>query len=209
MGRQKLIKYDHGAYHVNAKTNNAEWFPIPLSDCWNIFTYYLNKTKEKYKIEIHAFTLMSNHFHLLCSTPEENLDKAMNYFMQMTSKGINLAAGRKNHLYGGKYFWTHTSTAEGYALMYKYILRNPVRAKLCKGVENYPWTSFVSNKKIQLTKNPIDELVPKEDPASWINFCPQDFEENIFQKIFKKTEIKDCIHPISRQKINLNKYLTR
>lgn len=208
MGKQKLIKYSNGAYHVNAKTNNSEWFPLPLKDCWHIYGHYISEMEIKYNVRIHAFTLMSNHFHLLCSTPDKNLDRAMNFFMQMTSKGINHAANRKNHLYGGRYYWTHTSCAVGYAAIYKYILRNPIRAKICKGVQFYPWTTYFNDKiKFNISRNELDELVPENNLLVWVNFCPVEFDESIFNKIFKKSEFKMPKSRVKRKKADLDSYL--
>lgn len=208
MPRRKLIKYKDGVYHVNAKTNNGEWFPIPLKDCWNIYGFFLNKMSEKYKIRIHAFTLMSNHFHLLCSTPEENLNSAMNYFMTATSKGINYAAGRKNHLYGSKYYWNHASDCVGYAVLYKYVLRNPVRANLCKSIAHYPWTTLKDKKILfHLAKNELDELVPKQNVAMWVDECSEKFDEKQFQKILKKSELKDPVDEKTRRKLKIKDYI--
>lgn len=187
MGRQKLIRYSDGAYHVNAKTNNGDWFPIPLKDCWYIYGYHLQKMSVQYNLKIHAFVLMNNHFHLLCSTPEENLDKAMNYFMQMTSKGINFAAKRKNHLYGGKYFWTHLDDSVGYAAVFKYIFRNPIRANLCKDFRHYPWLSLHDEKiNFNITRNELDELVPQANLEDWINLCPEKFDETLLKKTLRR-----------------------
>jgi REP element-mobilizing transposase RayT len=57
-----------------------------------------------YKAEIHAFVLMSNHFHLVVSFPENNMSEAMNYFMRETSRMISRDAGRINQTYGSRYF---------------------------------------------------------------------------------------------------------
>lgn len=53
-------------------------------------------------LAVHSFVLMGNHFHLLCHTPNGNLDQIMQVFLRSTSIKINLQAKSINHLWGGK-----------------------------------------------------------------------------------------------------------
>src|SRR5687768_2108167 len=100
MARPKLVRSTDCAYHVTVRSNNKEWFHIPVSECWKLFQKKLYAANQKYKFEIHTFVLMSNHFHLIASTPQANLDQVMRYFLTEFSRAINVRADRINHVFG-------------------------------------------------------------------------------------------------------------
>jgi putative transposase len=88
MPRPHLFRTDSFAYHVTTRSNNKEWFYISSKKCWSIFKETLCATAERYGIYIHSLVLMSNHFHLLLSTPQKNLDISMQYFLSRSTQLI-------------------------------------------------------------------------------------------------------------------------
>ncbi len=102
----------------------------------------LARATERYRTEIHSFVLMSNHYHLVVSTPQRNLDLFMRYFQTESSRHIQRAAGRINHVFGGRYRWSILSTSQSVAYAYKYTLRNPVRAGVCNLVQDHQFGSL-------------------------------------------------------------------
>jgi putative transposase len=142
MPRPKLIRSDKHPYHITARTNNKEHFPIALNQVWYIMNQKLHRAQEKQNLCIHNFVLMKNHFHLICTTPEENLDEIMRDFMRETSKEISFQAKKIGSLYGGPYHWSLITSDRYYAHAYRYVYLNPVRAGLCKKVEHYPYSSI-------------------------------------------------------------------
>ena len=79
---------------------------------------------------------------MLISTPEANLDKAMNYLMREVSKRIAEKSGRINQVFGGPYHWTVIKNNIYYQHAYKYIYRNPVHAGICEKVEDYKYSTL-------------------------------------------------------------------
>jgi REP element-mobilizing transposase RayT len=158
-------------FHVTARSNNKDWFSIPLDRCWRIFQQHLVEVSNRYQIEIHAFVLMSNHFHLLVSTPGKNLGQAMRYLMTESSRDIARAAGRINHVFGGRYKWSWLINEQSIAYVYKYIARNPVRAGVTSRVELYPFSSF------NMTDNSMCGI-PICERLDW-DFLPKDFTSRI------------------------------
>src|SRR5207237_1433286 len=132
------------AYHITNRANNKEWFYIPIKETWKIFCEILSRASRMYGAEIHTFVLMSNHYHLLVTTPLGNLDLFMRYFQTEACRAIQERAARKNHVFGGRYKWTILGGSAAVAYAYKYILRNPVRARIAENVESYPYSSFTS-----------------------------------------------------------------
>lgn len=130
-------------YHVVARTNNHEFFKSHLGACWNVFSNELYDASEKRGLKIHAFVLMSNHFHLIASTTDKDLGFVMNRLMTNTSNKLNAFAGTRNHIFGGRYKGCLITTGFYFANCLKYVYRNPVKAKLVERVEDYSYSSIV------------------------------------------------------------------
>ena len=124
-------------------------------------------------IEICAWVLMNNHFHLLVSTPDANLDRAMNYLMRETSRVIGWRAGRINQVYGGPYNWSVLMSQHYYLNAYKYVYRNPVEAGLATAVENYKFSTLPGLLGAQLLVIPVedDEILFSDanQKLAWLN----------------------------------------
>lgn len=91
---------------------------------------------------IHAFVLMGNHYHLLVSTPECNLDKFMEHFNRRLSKKINQEARIMNHKFANRYKWTIIDSKSYLFNIYRYLYQNPIRAGLCQLCIDYPYSSL-------------------------------------------------------------------
>ncbi len=95
-----------------------------------------------YGVEIHAFVLMNNHFHLMVSTPKLNLSEAMCFFMREITRSLNRETGRINQAFGGPHFRCIVESPIYYLHCYKYIYYNPVKAGLSESCESYPYSSL-------------------------------------------------------------------
>jgi putative transposase len=137
MGRGLRKFSSEHPFHITARCINREWFAIHIDDVWDLFVDRLYYIRICYSIEILAFVLMPNHFHLLIRTPDGNMDKAMHSLMTEVSREISLRAGRINQTFGGPYFSSMITTDHYLHHAYKYVYRNPVEAGLSKSVEGY------------------------------------------------------------------------
>lgn len=168
MPRPLLIRSETHPYHVTSRSNNKDFFPIPLEDVWEIMVNLLITLNKEQSLAIHAFVLMGNHFHLLCHTPKGNLDEVMRSFLRMSSVRINLRAGGINHLWGSRYKWSLIESQNHYYQVYRYVFQNPVRAGICDRVEDYPYST------IKEVPFPIHSSIPlsfggKEGELHWLN----------------------------------------
>jgi putative transposase len=195
MARKKLIVDDQFSYHVTNRSNNQEWFYLPIGDIWDIFQVMLLRTQEIYCLEIHSLVLMSNHFHLHLSTPLKNLHLAMRYFQTEVARRIQKRTGRKNHIFGTRYRWSWLDS--GYATAYasKYVLRNPVRAGIVDRVEQYEFstlTQLLEGKcRLPITDGvrPHWKFIPNhiEDRLRWLNSpTPKELEELVGKALRRK-----------------------
>ncbi|MEW6618082.1 MAG: transposase [bacterium] len=65
-------------YHVMSR-GVAQQEIFRIEDDYHRFLDYLEKSVDKYGLEIFAFVLMSNHYHLFVRTKEANLSNALQW----------------------------------------------------------------------------------------------------------------------------------
>jgi len=180
-------------YHISARCINKEWF-IGKSHVWDIMSDYLYFLKIGFNAEVHSFVLMSNHFHLIAKFPENNISKAMLYFMRETSKQITKKAGRINQTYGSRYFKSSITNPHHYMHVYKYVYRNPVEGKLSQTVEAYKYSTLHGLLGFNSLNFPTTEdtllFENINDTLMWLNTAPKSENRIIIQKSLKRTVFK-------------------
>jgi putative transposase len=176
MPRKKIIRQNEFPYHVVCRSNNRDWFQIPMENVWEIVNIGLEYSNKKVEVKIHAFVLMNNHFHMILTTPSSNIDKFMQIFNRFLSLKFATASNRINRKFGGPYSWTIINTQLYLYNATRYIFQNPLRAKLTLRVENYPFSTLfyqVNELKHQL-RFTIDDLLllnfnKDESILPWLN----------------------------------------
>jgi len=131
--------------HVIQRGNNRQDCFVSDED----YGAYLNWLKEyslKYRVDIHAWVMMTNHVHLLC-TPrfEGGLSSMMQGLGRRYVQYFNFKYGRSGTLWEGR-FKSCLIQEECYLLeVYKYIELNPVRAEMVANPGEYRWSSYQVN----------------------------------------------------------------
>ncbi len=142
MPRRKLVRQNHFPYHITTRTNNKDWFNIPLHQVWDIFKEALISAQQKNSVQIHCMVLMSNHYHLLISTPNSDIDMFMKHLNLKFSQLLGKASGRINHKFSNRYKWCIVDQQNYLLNVYRYIYQNPVRAGLTNDCSRYPYSSI-------------------------------------------------------------------
>ena len=142
MPRANRILQSDFPYHVTIRTVNKEAFRLDLRDLWKFISMRLHFCSFAFEIEIHAFVLMKNHYHMIVRTPNANLSGFMCYFNRELSKEINRATGRINQTFGNRYYASMVKDPRYYLTLYRYVYRNPVDATACHKVEDYEFSSL-------------------------------------------------------------------
>lgn len=142
MGRKPVILQSEFPYNISARCINREWFNLEMQQVWKVFCEELSRTATEHKLLVHSFVLMSNHYHLIASTPEANISQCMQQFNWRTSKRLTRAGNRINETYAGRHFKCILQHPNYYLNAYKYNYRNPVAAQICEKVEDYPYSSL-------------------------------------------------------------------
>jgi len=141
MSRELRIEFEHAFYHVMARGNTrSRIFKTDLQR--EKFLDYLHKLHEKYQVKIHAYCLMSNHYHLLIETPQGNLSRVMHTLNTSYTNFYNYHNKRSGHLFSGRYKAILVEKDTYAQILSSYIHLNPVRAKLVNTSGEYQWSSF-------------------------------------------------------------------
>jgi putative transposase len=144
MPRQVRIEYAGALYHVMARGDRREAIVFDDEDR-RTFLGTLGQACERSGFRVHAYVLMSNHYHLLLETPEPNLSAGMGWFQNAYTRRINVRHKLWGHVFGGRYKAILVEAGNCYWAVLDYIHLNPVRAGLVNardGMESYPWSSL-------------------------------------------------------------------
>ncbi len=193
MPRKNLIRCNNLPYHVTSRANNKEWFALPLEQVWDISQQCLKEANQKHTVEIIAFVLMNNHYHLLLRTPNANLDLFMYEFNKRLALQLKSTSAHMNHVLGGRYKWCLIHSQNYFLNCYRYIYQNPLRAGIVSHCETYPFSTLNT---LVFGKNfgvPIHDALGFKDPfmLSWINASIDEEEINFVKKGLARSEFKE------------------
>lgn len=143
---------------------------------WKVFCDELYMAHIVHDLQIHSFVLISNHYHLIASTPKSNLSKCMGQFSHKTSLRLTRMGNRINQTFAGRYFKSVINQPNYFLNTYKYNYRNPVAAGLCEFVEEYQYSTLhglLGASKLEVPMVHDDTLFENpEGTLSWLNTKP-------------------------------------
>jgi REP element-mobilizing transposase RayT len=142
MARQWRIEYPGALYHILSRGNDRR--PI-FKDTEDkiVFLELVEEMASRFNLDIYAYVLMNNHYHLLIKTNNDNLSKSMQWFGATYTRRFNVKHRRTGHLFQGR-FKSFIIENDSYLLRLScYIHRNPLRAKIVKRLPDYKWSSYL------------------------------------------------------------------
>ncbi|WP_419768878.1 transposase [Arcobacter sp.] len=140
MPRRERIT-DAGCYHVVCR--GVERRNVFLdSDDFEQFLALLKSVKKEFDIIVHSFCLMTNHYHILLETKEDNISLAMKYLNSHYAIYFNKKYKRTGHLWQGRFHSDYLYADNHFWYVAKYIEQNPIKAKMVKEIHHYKYQSF-------------------------------------------------------------------
>lgn len=141
MSRPLRIEYEDAWYHVMNR-GAAKQATFLNRAHYELFLEVLEEVVQRFQIEVHAYCLMPNHYHLLIKTPHANLSKAMRHLNGVYTQRFNKACDRDGPLFRGRYKAILVDQEQYLTRLSRYIHLNPVKANLVRKPERYTWSSY-------------------------------------------------------------------
>jgi REP element-mobilizing transposase RayT len=167
MARPLRVNFKNAWHHV--MNRGAAFKNIFLSDMHREkFLTLIGEITDRYQVEIHAYCLMKNHYHLLVNTPRGNLSEAIGYLNSVYAEFFNRTQKTDGPLFRGRFKSTVIDYDDYLLRVSRYIHLNPVRAKLVEKAEEYKWSSYsaylnLSEKKPWLLTEKVLSFLDNKD----------------------------------------------
>lgn len=140
MSRALRIEYPGAFYHAMSRGNERRDIFFDDEDR-NKFLSILGDACRQWRLKIHAYALMTNHYHLFIEAVEGRLSLPMRHLNGVYTQYFNRRHRRVGHLFQGR-FKAILVEKDAYLLtLSRYIHQNPVAAKLARRCQDYPWSS--------------------------------------------------------------------
>ena len=135
------IEVPGGYYHVGSRGNNKA--PIFVSDDdRTLFLLLLGRTAIRHGWTIHAYCLMTNHYHLILQLSAGGFSRGMCELNGGYALTFNARHGRSNHVFGRRFWDERIETDLHYFEACRYVVLNPLRSGLERVLGTWPWSSY-------------------------------------------------------------------
>ena len=141
MARKHRVWYQGACYHVMGR-GNRKTVIYKSDEDYGVFLMQLNKAKEKYPFDLHAYCLMTNHFHLELTTKNDPIWKIMKPIMQNYAVWFNQKYGYVGHLFDSRYTSCLIEDDVYFLEVSRYIHLNPVKAHMVSEPLEYEYSSY-------------------------------------------------------------------
>jgi REP element-mobilizing transposase RayT len=141
LSRQLRLEFPGAIWHVTSRGNERRDIYRDDVDRRHFLSMLARVVGDRRWI-LHAWVLMTNHYHLLIETPEVGLSRGMKWLNQNYAESFNARHRRVGHLFQGR-FKGILVEREGHLLeMLRYIVLNPVRCGAVTFAGEYEWSNY-------------------------------------------------------------------
>jgi putative transposase len=150
MARALRLQFEDALYHLCARGNRRERIFASEKD-YAQFEQFLGESAERYQVEVHAYVLLPNHFHLLARTLKPNLSRWMHWLITNYSVWFNRRYRMSGHVFQGRYKGFLVQEGEYFLELSRYLHLNPVRGRVLGAgnparrrarLRSYRWSSY-------------------------------------------------------------------
>ncbi len=145
MPRRPRLTLPDVPLHIIQRGNNRQACFFAEED-YQLYLEWLAEYADKHDCRIHAYVLMTNHVHLLLSSPRADAPgKLMKALGQRYTQYVNRTYQRSGTLWEGRFRSCLTEEDSYLLACQRYIELNPVRADMVAHPADYPWSSYRAN----------------------------------------------------------------
>ena len=132
-----------GTYHVTARgVARSEIFLA--EDDYRAFLALFADVVGRFEWRGLAFCLMPNHYHLVVGTTLDRLSAGMHRLNCLYAMRFNKLNARPGHLFQNRFDARLVEGDEHARIVCRYVVNNPVRARLCRRRGDWPWSGLAS-----------------------------------------------------------------
>ena len=169
-----------GIYHIINRGNMR----MQVFDDKEDYVYFLDlleKASNRERVEVHAYCLMPNHFHLLLVPKEANsLSRLMQWVMTSYVRYYHKKNRTSGHIWQGRYKSFIVEKESYYLTLIRYIEANALRAKLVRRAENWEYGSL--KEREQKHRSLLSETYIKLDDT-WAEYANTPIREGELETI--------------------------
>lgn len=153
MARLPRLVIPHQPHHLIQRGNDRQDIFRDQED-FQRFLHWLKEGARQFNVAIHAYVLMSNHFHLLVTpVDEDGLSRMVQWLGRYYVPYFNHKYGRTGTLWQGRYRATIVDSEPYFLACSSYIELNPVRAGMVPTPDAYRWSSYLHH--VGLRQDPV------------------------------------------------------
>ena len=131
--------------HIIQRGNNRSACFFTEED-YLYYLYQLGDACRRYKVQLHAYVLMTNHSHLLMTPADETgISRVMQSLGRRYVQYINKSYCRTGTLWESRHKSSLVQADDYLIACYRYIELNPVRASIVPHPADYVWSSYRAN----------------------------------------------------------------
>jgi REP element-mobilizing transposase RayT len=126
-------------YLVTRRCTKRQFLLRPSKTTNDVFLYLLAIAAERFGIQVHAFCVLSNHFHLLVTDPHARLPAFHQFLDALVARALNASMGRWETFWAPNSYSAVTLVSPGDVLdKAAYVLANPTNAGLVRSARLWP-----------------------------------------------------------------------
>jgi putative transposase len=160
-------------HHVTQRGNCREDVFF-TDDDRRVYLEWLKANCDEHRVAILAYCLMTNHVHLVAvPAGDDGLQRALKPLHMRSALRLNRGRGWQGHVWQGWFFSAPLDGPYPWAAL-RYVERDPVRARMVRRAENYPWSSAAAHcgrrADAVLTQAPVwrERLAAVADWSAWL-----------------------------------------
>lgn len=177
---------DHFVYHILNRGNGKQKVFYKERD-YQSFIQLIKEAKERHPVQLFAYCLMPNHFHLLLKPLRgKDLSRFMQWLLTCHVRRYHSHYGTTGHVWQGRFKSFIVQEDDHLLTVMRYIEGNPVRAGLATSARDWVWSSHRETLG-EKARNVVDET-PITLPNGWGNYVDEPMTENELARLRKSAQ---------------------
>jgi putative transposase len=193
MARIKRCLAEGLTYHVINRGNGKQRVFHKNKD-YNAFFRLMKEAKKRYPLNIYAYCLMPNHFHLVLMPDQpHHLSKWMHWLMTIHARRYHYFYNTSGHIWQSRFKSFIIQNDEHLITVLRYVEANPVRGKLALSSKDWLWSSH--RERIGKESGKILDALPIKLPSNWNEYVDKQLTcanlENLRQSVNRQAPFGD------------------